>query len=169
MSWTGAWHCSRACPPRRVRRHSGPTVTATTTLLSTTLGCTRPSLKRRAKHDRALGLAKILFRIIRRFTAELDPNHNPVQVRDYFSIATRRAVGLLRIVDDAADSFDVRPDGPTPALTFGMGYGEGSEGNALKGNGMLCGYQEDVIQRIMMIRGLDDTLFEELESLARLE
>jgi SWI/SNF chromatin-remodeling complex subunit SWI1 len=128
-----------------------------------------PSLKRRAQRDRALGLPKILFRIVRRFTADLENTHSAGQVREYFSVATRRAVELLKIVDDAADSFDVRPDGPGPALIFGMGYGEGGEGHVQKGNGILCGYQEDVIQRILMSRGIDEGLFDELESLARLE
>lgn len=123
-----------------------------------------PAMKRRARKDHSLGLPKILFRLIRRWTIDFETRAN---YREFFSTAVRRAVELAKIVDDGADMLDeVTTSGPAPALTFGMGYGEGGETKMALGSGMFASYQEDV-GRILMLRDLDPVLFPELESLAR--
>ena len=75
---------------------------------------------------------------------------------------------VLRLVDEAGDSFDLGPS-TMPALAFGMGYGEHGETRVEKGMGLLSGYLEDVIWGVGMGREVDEPMFSELTSLVRVQ
>ena len=122
-----------------------------------------PALKERAKRDAALGLPKVVLRLLRKLTLAVPP-----ESRGMFVGLLRRAIELLKVVDDAADAFDAgTAAGPT--LAFGVGYGEHGDGRVERGLGMLCAYQEDVTFGLMMhsVEVLDGMMFQELESLTR--
>ncbi|RPD63057.1 hypothetical protein L227DRAFT_644612 [Lentinus tigrinus ALCF2SS1-6] len=122
-----------------------------------------PELKHRAKRDVSLGFSKVVLRILRKLTL-----HTPMEGRSTFANLIRRAIELLKVVDDAEDSFDPSRSA-MPTLSFGVGYGEHGDTRVERGRGMLCAYQEDITLGLMMhTEVLDAMLFSELESLARL-
>ncbi|KAI1797771.1 hypothetical protein LXA43DRAFT_876851 [Ganoderma leucocontextum] len=121
-----------------------------------------PELKERAKRSNSLGFSKIILRLLKKFVLQTPP-----ESRNTFTWLVGRAIELLKLVDDAGDSFD--PGNSTmPLLSFGMGYGEHGDNRVERGLGMLCAYQEDVTLGLMMhSEFLDPALFSELESLVR--
>ena len=87
--------------------------------------------------------------------------------RQTFASLIRRAIELLKVVDDAADAFDPGR-AAMPTLAFGVGYGEQGDSRVERGQGMLCAYQEDITLGLMMHpEVVDAMLFAELESLVR--
>lgn len=122
-----------------------------------------PSLKQRIKKDHSLAFAKVMMRLVKQFAINM-----PQEIRPHFAISVRRAVEALKIVDDAADSFDSSQSVGVPVLTFGVGYGEHGDNRVQKGMGLLSGYQDDITLGLMMHTDMVDAmLFSELESLAR--
>ncbi|EJF66597.1 hypothetical protein DICSQDRAFT_46065 [Dichomitus squalens LYAD-421 SS1] len=121
-----------------------------------------PELKERAKRSSTLGFAKVVLRLLKKLVLQ-----TPVETRPTFAGIVRRAIELLKLVDDAEDQFD--PGNSTmPLLSFGVGYGEHGDNQVQRGVGMLCAYQEDVTLGLMMHSEVADVgLFPELESLAR--
>jgi SWI/SNF chromatin-remodeling complex subunit SWI1 len=71
-------------------------------------------------------------------------------------------------VDDGEDSFDTSQPTTLPIMSFGMGYGEVGESEKERGTGMLGGHR-GVTWDLLMLREMDDVMFAELESLARVE
>lgn len=122
-----------------------------------------PVLKQRVKTDRQLAFTKVMLRVVKKFTIYATP-----ETRVHFTVAVRRAVEALKLVDEAGDSFDVTPS-TMPTLAFGMGYGEHGESRVEKGMGLLSGYQEEILWGLMMQRDVDDLLFTELSSLVRVQ
>ncbi|GJE86009.1 ARID/BRIGHT DNA binding domain-containing protein [Phanerochaete sordida] len=122
-----------------------------------------PALKQRVKADRQLAFTKVMLRVVKKFTIYATP-----ETRVHFTVAVRRAVEALKLVDEAGDSFDVTPS-TMPTLAFGMGYGEHGESRVEKGMGLLSGYQEEITWGLMMQREVDDLLFMELSSLVRVQ
>ncbi|RDX55986.1 hypothetical protein OH76DRAFT_586460 [Lentinus brumalis] len=121
-----------------------------------------PELKNRAKRDGALGFSKVVLRLLRKLTL-----HTPMESRSTFASLIRRAIELLKVVDDAEDSFDPSRSA-MPTLSFGIGYGEHGDNRVERGRGMLCAYQEDITLGLMMHpEVVDAMLFSELESLVR--
>ncbi|KAI0374281.1 hypothetical protein BV20DRAFT_935514 [Pilatotrama ljubarskyi] len=121
-----------------------------------------PEVKERAKRDRQLGFAKVMLRLVKKFTV-----HAPPELRHHFAISVRRAIEAMKIVDDAEDAFD-QSRSAVPTLAFGMGYGEHGDNRVERGMGLLSGYQEDITLGLMMHPELVDALlFSELESLVR--
>ena len=130
-----------------------------------------PALKERAKRDGALGFSKVVLRLLRKLLLGMPP-----ESRTTFAGLLRRAIELLKVVDDAADAFDAVGAGgggsagaaAGPTLAFGVGYGEHGDARVERGLGMLCAYQEDVTFGLMMHSDVvDQMLFQELESLVR--
>lgn len=122
-----------------------------------------PGLKQRMKDDRQLAFPKVMLRLIKKLTTLAETNS-----RQHFAVAVRRAIEALKLVDEAGDSFDVSPS-TMPTLAFGMGYGEHGESRVEKGMGILSGYQEDVTWGVMMMREVDELMFNELVSLVRVQ
>ncbi|CCM00924.1 uncharacterized protein FIBRA_02971 [Fibroporia radiculosa] len=124
-----------------------------------------PQLKKRIKTDRRLAFAKILTRLVKKFTI-----YSPQETRVYFIICVRRAIEALKMVDDAEDSFDTS-QATSPTLMFGMGYGEHGESRDEKGMGLLSGYQDEITWGLMLQREVanDELVFSELESLVRVD
>lgn len=123
-----------------------------------------PELKEKVKNDRSLGFKAVMLRMIQKFLM------NPTQEgRTWFMVCARRAIEAMKVLDDAEDSFDTSKS-TVPTLSFGMGYGEVGDNGAEKGTGLLGG-NRDVAWDIMMMREVqaDDVMFNELESLARVE
>ena len=119
-----------------------------------------PELKLRAKKDRSLGFAKVMLRFIKRFIKQPELRGN--------AHCMRRAIETLKVIDDGDDAFQsVQPSGPP--LSFGVGYGEQGGKREEIGHGLLCGQQDDVLWSIMLQREMDEIMFSELESLARVE
>ncbi|KAI0824277.1 hypothetical protein BC628DRAFT_1323107 [Trametes gibbosa] len=122
-----------------------------------------PAVKERVKRDRPLGFAKVMLRLVKKFTV-----HAPPELRHHFAISVRRAVEAMKLVDDAEDAFDVGSRSAAPTLAFGMGYGEQGDSRVERGMGLLSGYQEDITFGLMMHPELvDSMMFSELESLVR--
>ncbi|KAI0778073.1 hypothetical protein BD413DRAFT_466303 [Trametes elegans] len=123
-----------------------------------------PAVKARAQRDGQLGFAKVMLRLVKKFTV-----HAPPELRHHFAISVRRAVEALRLVDAAADAFDPGRAAAAPPLAFGMGYGEHGDTRQERGMGLLSGYQEDITLGLMLMHPdiVDATLFSELESLVR--
>ena len=121
-----------------------------------------PELKERAKRNSTLGFSKVMLRLLKKFVLQTPP-----ESRNTFTFLVGRAIELLKLVDDAGDSFDPG-NAAMPLLSFGMGYGEHGDNRVERGLGMLCAYQEDVTLGLMMhSEFLDPALFSELESLVR--
>ncbi|KAH9937577.1 uncharacterized protein B0H18DRAFT_1113394 [Fomitopsis serialis] len=125
-----------------------------------------PPLKRRIKTDRSLGFAKVLLRLVKKFSI-----YSPPEARMYFIISVRRAIEAMRLVDDASDSFDTAQTPAGTTLMFGMGYGEHGESRPQRGMGLLSGYQDEITWSLMLQREVvtDDLMFSELESLVRVD
>ncbi|KAJ7071219.1 hypothetical protein C8F01DRAFT_1109570 [Mycena amicta] len=123
-----------------------------------------PSLKRKIKADRSLGFKSVMLRMVHKFLTFPNP-----EIRSQFSIAARRAVETMKVLDDCQDLFDTSEPTVT-TLSFGMGYGEGGESNHERGTGLLGGHRE-LTWDLLMLREVmgDSVLFNELESLSRVE
>ncbi|KAF7306743.1 ARID domain-containing protein [Mycena indigotica] len=118
-----------------------------------------PSLKRSLKADRNLGFRSVMLRLVQKFLTI-----PAVEMRAHFSIAVRRAVEAMKVLDDGEDLFDTSEVTVT-TLSFGMGYGEGAESNHERGTGLLGGHRELTWELLMQRDVLRDVvLFNELES-----
>lgn len=123
-----------------------------------------PAFKQRVKSDRHLALAKVFLRLIRKMTILC-----PSDYRAHYQVIVRRAVEMLKLIDDAEDSFEVSPS-TMPTLAFGMGYGEQGEAHVEKGMGLFSGYQDDITWGVMMMpQGFESSVFSELSSLVRVQ
>ena len=121
-----------------------------------------PALKRKIKVDRTLGFGRVMLRMVQKFLLSGGP-----QGRVIFMVSAKRAVEAMKVVDDGKDSFDTSQS-TTPTLAFGMGWGEVGDSGPEKGTGLLGGHL-DVTWDLLMQREVDETMFSELESLARVE
>ncbi|KAH9175523.1 hypothetical protein EDB89DRAFT_1947479 [Lactarius sanguifluus] len=121
-----------------------------------------PSMKEQLKKDHRLGFTKLMLRLVKKFTMNV-----PQELRMWFSVCAKRAVETLKVVDEGEDAFDTTPNTGSVTLSFGVGYGEVGEDYVEKGTGSLSGFQEEVVWGIMLQKEVDDSMFRELESLAR--
>ncbi|KAF7784441.1 transcriptional regulator family: AT-rich interaction region [Agaricus bisporus var. burnettii] len=123
-----------------------------------------PSLKQRLKSDRKLGFKTVMFRLVQKLLTNPNPDF-----RMLFFLCSRRAIEAMKVLDDEGDLFDTT-ETTTATLSFGMGFADSSESVMESGSGMLVG-QRDATWDIMMTREVwsDETMFKELESLARVE
>jgi SWI/SNF chromatin-remodeling complex subunit SWI1 len=121
-----------------------------------------PCMKEQLKRDHRLGFVKLMLRLVKKFTINVPPD-----MRLFFSVCAKRAVETLKVVDDGEDAFDMSQNAGNVTLSFGVGYGEVGEDHVEKGTGSLSGFQEDVVWGIMLQKDVDDSMFRELESLAR--
>ncbi|KAF9475617.1 hypothetical protein BDN70DRAFT_883498 [Pholiota conissans] len=120
-------------------------------------------LKQKIKSDRHLGLTHVMFRMAQRVLAM--PNDG----RGGFVVSARRAVEAMKLLDSAEDVADTS-ESTAPVLSFGMGFLDGSDSGMEKGTGMLGG-NRDIGWEMLMMRDVfqDDILFNELDSLVRVE
>jgi SWI/SNF chromatin-remodeling complex subunit SWI1 len=121
-----------------------------------------PMLKRKIKADRTLGFGRVMLRMVQKFLLAGGP-----QGRAIFIVSARRAVEAMKVIDDGKDSFDISQS-TSPTLAFGMGWGEVGDNGPEKGTGLLGGHL-DVTWDLLMQREVDEMMFSELESLARVE
>lgn len=121
-----------------------------------------PSMKEQLKRDPQLGFVKLMLRLVKKFTINV-----PQDMRLFFGVCAKRAVETLKVVDDSEDAFDMSQNTGNVTLSFGVGYGEVGEDHVERGTGSLSGFQEDVVWGIMLQKDVDDSMFKELESLAR--
>lgn len=119
-------------------------------------------LKERAKEDRALCFARVVLRFVKRFMKQ-------PELRVHNAPCARRAIEALKLVDDGQDAFEITQSNGGPPLMFGVGYGEMDDKGVEVGSGLLGGQQEDVLWSVMLQREMDEVMFSELESLARVE
>ncbi|KAI9512907.1 hypothetical protein F5148DRAFT_1160689 [Russula earlei] len=122
-----------------------------------------PSMKEGLKKDHRLGFTKLMLRLVKKFTLNVPP-----EMRLFFSVCAKRAVETMKVVDDGEDAFDMSQNTGSVTLSFGVGYGEVGEDHVEKGTGSLSGFQEEVVWGIMLQKEVDDSMFRELESLARI-
>lgn len=121
-----------------------------------------PSLKQQLKNDKRLRFAKVMARFVKMMTTDA-----PRDCRAFWYSPARRAVEALKLLDDEADAFDTtKHTTGGPALSFGVGYGEGDDAIE-KGTGLLGGYQDEMVWGVMVIKDIEEGLFRELESLTR--
>jgi SWI/SNF chromatin-remodeling complex subunit SWI1 len=120
-----------------------------------------PQLKLKIKTDRNLGFTKVMFRMVQKFLTNPHPDG-----RVWFAVCARRAIEAMKVVDDGEDVFDTSQTATLPTISFGMGYGEVGESDKQTGTGLLGGYRE-VTWDLLMLREVDDVMFAELESMAR--
>lgn len=122
-----------------------------------------PSMKEQLKKDHQLGFTRLMLRLVKKFTINV-----PQEMRPYFSVCAKRAVETLKVVDDGDDAFEMSQNNTgSVMLSFGVGYGEVGEDHVEKGTGSLSGFQEEVVWGIMLQKDVDDSMFRELDSLAR--
>ena len=121
-----------------------------------------PSMKEHLKKDHQLGFTRLMLRLVKKFTINV-----PQEMRPYFSVCAKRAVETLKVVDDGEDAFEMSQNTGSVTLSFGVGYGEVGEDHVEKGTGSLSGFQEEVVWGIMLQKDVDDSMFRELDSLAR--
>jgi SWI/SNF chromatin-remodeling complex subunit SWI1 len=121
-----------------------------------------PTLKMKIRGDRTLGFGRVMLRMVQKFLLAGGP-----QGRAIFMVSAKRAVEAMKVVDDGKDSFDTSQS-TTPTLAFGMGWGEVGDNGPEKGTGLLGGHL-DVTWDLLMQREVDEMMFSELESLARVE
>ncbi|KAG6836813.1 hypothetical protein H0H93_002835 [Arthromyces matolae] len=121
-----------------------------------------PHLKGKIKENRSLGLKTIMWRFVQKTLA------NP-ESRGFYSMCSRRAVEVMKILDDGEDCFDTSKSA-APTMSFGMGYGEMADSTSEKGTGLLGGHR-DVTWDVLMLHEVakDEVFFGELESLSRVE
>lgn len=121
-----------------------------------------PEIKTKIKTDRQLAFTKVMLRVLKKISVT-----HP-EVRQHLMISVRRAIEMMKLVDEAADLFDTSQS-TMPTLTFGMGFGEHGEAEVEKGMGLLSGYQEDITWGLMLQREVeaDNLMFNELISLVR--
>ncbi|KAL5495485.1 hypothetical protein ACEPAI_948 [Sanghuangporus weigelae] len=124
-----------------------------------------PGLKKRVKEDRGLSFAKVMLRFVKRV---MGGGPAQAELRLHFSHCVRRAIETMKVIDDGEDSFDVaQPSVPT--LSFGVGYGEAADAKVERGDGLLGGHEDEILWSVMLQREMDDIMFSELESLARVD
>ncbi|KAL5535311.1 hypothetical protein ACEPAF_3405 [Sanghuangporus sanghuang] len=124
-----------------------------------------PELKKRVKEDRGLSFAKVMLRFVKRV---MGGGPGQAELRVHFSHCVRRAIETMKVIDDGEDSFDVaQPSVPT--LSFGVGYGEAADAKVERGDGLLGGHEDEILWSVMLQREMDDIMFSELESLARVD
>lgn len=121
-----------------------------------------PPMKEQLKKDHRLGFIRLMLRLVKKFTTNV-----PQEMRPYFGVCAKRAVETLKVVDDGEDAFEMTQNTGSVTLSFGVGYGEVGEDHVEKGTGALSGFQEDVVWGIMLQKEVDDSMFRELDSLAR--
>lgn len=123
-----------------------------------------PALKAKIKTDRSLGMKGVYLRMIQKFLM-----HHSSEIRSWYILTARRAVETLKVLDDEEDSFDT-PKAVAPTMAFGMGWGDANDADIEQGTGLLAGYR-GLAWELLMQRDVlnDDVLFNELESLTRVE
>ncbi|KAF9044865.1 hypothetical protein BDZ89DRAFT_1089791 [Hymenopellis radicata] len=123
-----------------------------------------PTLKTKIKTDRSLGMKGVYLRMIQKFLI----HHSP-EVRSWYILTARRAVETLKVLDDGEDSFDTSK-AVAPTMAFGMGWGDANDADVEQGTGLLAGHR-GLAWELLMQRDVlnDDVLFNELESLTRVE
>lgn len=117
-----------------------------------------PDMKTQIKKDRSLSFAKTMLRFVKK----------TMFCGQAFMYCARRAIEAMKLIDDAADMFDTAQP-RVPILAFGVGYGEANDKDVELGSGLLSAHREEVLWTLMMHSDLDDVMFSELESLARVE
>jgi len=121
-----------------------------------------PTVKHKIRRKTSLGFSSIFLRMIKRFALQF-----PQEYRQVYIYSARRAIETLKLVDEGKDSFET-PENSMPTVAFGMGYGEEGHNLDEMGNGMLGGYQEEITWGVMRSGIMDNVMFSEMESLARL-
>ncbi|ETW86899.1 hypothetical protein HETIRDRAFT_377546 [Heterobasidion irregulare TC 32-1] len=121
-----------------------------------------PRLKAALRADRTLDAARVLLRLVRRFTVAV-----PDALRGHARGSALRATEALRALDEEEDAFDGARSTAGPVLAFGVGYGEVGEDRVETGTGLLGGFQDEVVFEIMMAKDMENDMFKELDSLAR--
>jgi len=122
-------------------------------------------LKQKIKNDRRLAFKNVLLRVAQKVLAVM-PNPDG---RGLYVIPVRRAVEAIKLLDKAEELVD-KSEPTMPVLSFGMGFSDGGDSGMEKGTGMLGG-NRDVAWDMFMLRDVfqDDVLFNELDSLVRIE
>ena len=124
-----------------------------------------PELKKKLKADKSIGFSGVMLRILRKFM--MNPSQN---VREFFHICTKRAIETMKLIDDEGEVVvDKTPTTAMPALSFGMGWHDTGEKKVETGFGMLCGFADDITTSLMLSREVDSAMFNELESMIRVE
>lgn len=116
-------------------------------------------LKQKIKSNRNLALKQVLFRFAQRLLA----------MPKLGVYAARRAVETMKLLDKAEEPADASE--PTmPPLSFGMGFMDSGNARLETGTGIL-GSKRDIALELLMRRDMqpDDILFNELDSLVRVE
>ncbi|KZT44392.1 hypothetical protein SISSUDRAFT_976648 [Sistotremastrum suecicum HHB10207 ss-3] len=121
-----------------------------------------PELKARIRDSRALGFHKVIMKMVKKYTVQ-----TPREYREYFVVPARRAIEVLKLIDDGGDSF-ATPQISMPTVAFGMGYGEQNNSKEEFGTGLLGGYSEDLTWSVLLSPMLDDVMFAEMDSLLRI-
>ncbi|EIW86580.1 hypothetical protein CONPUDRAFT_95221 [Coniophora puteana RWD-64-598 SS2] len=119
-------------------------------------------LKRKIRTDRKLCFPQVMIRVVQKLL--MTPPH--LETRQWYLVTARRAVEALKLIDVGQDSFDAVP-AVTPALAFGMGFGESGDSGVERGTGLFGGRRD--VWDLLMQRDLDPIMFTELESLTRVE
>jgi SWI/SNF chromatin-remodeling complex subunit SWI1 len=123
-----------------------------------------PEVKTRMRQERTLRFPQVVMRMVHRLLLASGGS------AEFFIWTARRAIEVMRLIDEARDCFDVGGSGPTtgPTLSFGVGYGEVGEQSEEVGDGLLGGYRE-MAWDMMMLKDVDDVTFMELDRLARVQ
>ncbi|EJD04184.1 uncharacterized protein FOMMEDRAFT_19453 [Fomitiporia mediterranea MF3/22] len=124
-----------------------------------------PELKKRVKEDRGLSFPKVMMRFVKKI---MTGGPQQMDFRMHFATCARRSVETMKVIDDGEDSFNVDQPSIAP-LSFGVGYGEAADSKVEKGDGLLGGHEDELLWSVMLQREVDEVMFSELESLARVE
>lgn len=117
-----------------------------------------PEMKTQIKNDRSLSFGKTMLRFVKKI----------MFCGQAFKHCARRTVEAMKLVDDAADMFDTAQV-RVPTLAFGVGYGEANDKDVELGSGLLSAHRDEVLWSLMLHSDMDEIMFSELESLARVE
>ncbi|KAL0951000.1 hypothetical protein HGRIS_007743 [Hohenbuehelia grisea] len=117
-----------------------------------------PELKKKLKSDTTLRLPNLIFKLVQRL----------IITHHTFQIPARRAVEMLKVLDDGQDLFDTS-ESTVPTMSFGMGYGEAGESASERGTGALAGVRSTAWELMLGCRDVDPLLFSELDLLSRVE
>lgn len=135
-----------------------------------------PALKRRMRQP---GIISIIRRLAYFYMKCLTPEGKPFAPQNQasnnypFMVISRRAIEILKLLDDTSDPFAdeaLEGGGTLDFPTFGIGYGEpDAMGTKTReeGMGLLVGCWEDVVTRMMLCPGVDDEFFIEMDNLIR--
>ncbi|KIY45435.1 hypothetical protein FISHEDRAFT_49481 [Fistulina hepatica ATCC 64428] len=129
------------------------------------------AVKKRIVEDRALGYRTVMLRVLERMFLSGSPD-----ARQYYAVATRRAVETVKLIDDVEADPAVGGEenedqsGVGDKLAFGVGYGEFGDNAEEHGLGMFC-VNRDVLLTMLSTTEVcsDEVMFKELESLVRIE